>query len=78
MCTEPTYGKQKGKWCLVCLTFRGGANVGFRAHLQMSALDRAESHVSMAEAIKVAFDLYLQCQGSVPEEHPISKEEVCK
>ena len=44
----------------------------------MSALERAELHVSMAEAVKVAFDLYLQCQGSAPEEHPISKEEVSK
>lgn len=42
----------------------------------MSALVKAELHVTLAETVKVAFDLYLQAQGVAPEEHPISKEEV--
>lgn len=45
--------------------------------LQTSPLERAEQHVTLAEAIKVAFDLYLRTQGCDPEEHSISKEEVC-
>ena len=42
----------------------------------MSALEKAELHVTLAETVKVAFDLYLQAQGIAPEEHPVSKEEV--
>ena len=44
--------------------------------MQLTALERAELHVTVAEAAKVLFELYLRARGSLPEEHSVSREEV--
>ncbi|KAL3144062.1 hypothetical protein ABBQ32_003860 [Trebouxia sp. C0010 RCD-2024] len=42
---------------------------------QASPLEKAELHVTVAQAIQTLFSLYLRLHGVPPEEHPIAKEE---
>eukprot|EP00899_Mesostigma_viride_P015005 jgi/Mesvir1/23505/Mv22347-RA.1 len=41
---------------------------------QLAPLQRAQFHVTVAEAINVLFQMYLKTQGVSPEEHPVAKE----
>ena len=44
--------------------------------MQASPLERAELHVTTAQAIQTLFCLYLRLHGTSPEDHPIAKEDV--
>ena len=48
------------------------------AHLQLSALERAELHGVLAEAHAALFAMYLQAQGANPEDHPFAKEKASR
>lgn len=44
--------------------------------LQASPFERAELHLTVAQAIQALFCLYLRAHGTSPEEHAFAKEEV--
>ena len=44
--------------------------------MQATALEKAELHLTAAQAIRTLFSLYLRAHGTSPDEHPFAKEEV--